>query len=305
MFAPGMGFGSEQPSNAAPKYEIFNATQSGSILGTQAGEAARAGVRQEDRMACLPLTVRIVEDAVERQRATGVDELRVHGVEMGQSSMMLLVGAVEQLVKQTSSVQFVLNDGTGRVKVRHYTTSDADSAGLEGIVDGGYITVVGSVRTSPALHISATFLHPVASANEVSYHMIEVAHAALKLKQVASGVTTTTPTSFTTPSKSKLASPTQALAELSPPKEVAPEVVPQPLPALANPATAAKTLESMKHTVAEFLRREAEGQEAGLHVDAVCAGLKEESAAVRAALDALVEDGDVYTTISEDHFAPL
>merc|ERR1719330_1054558 len=149
-------------------------------------------------MACLPLTVRIVEDAVERQRVTGVDELCVHGVEMGQSSMMLLVGAVEQLVKQTSSVQFVLNDGTGRVKVRHYTTSDADSAGLEGIVDGGYITVVGSVRTSPALHISATFLHSVASANEVSYHMIEVAHAALKLKRGASGVKAAMPASLTT-----------------------------------------------------------------------------------------------------------
>merc|ERR1719162_2585895 len=229
-------------------------------------------------MACLPLTVRIVEDAIERQRAMGVDELNVHGVEMGQSSMMLLVGAVEQLVKQTSSVQFVLNDGTGRVKVRHYTASDAGSAGLESIVDGGYITIVGSVRTSPALHISATFLHPVASANEVSYHMIEVAHASLKLRQVANGVTAATPTSFTTPSKSK-ASPAQDLAELSPPKEVAPEVVSQPLPALATPAAkpaaAAKSLESMKHTVADFLRREAEGREAGLHIDAVCAGVKE------------------------------
>jgi len=299
MFGTNLGFGAEAQSTAAPKYEVFNASQSGTISGTQGGP----GGRTEERTVCLPLTVRIVEDALERQRMLGTDELRVHGVDVGQSSMMLFVGAVEQLVKQASSVQFVLNDSTGRIKVRHFTSTDAGTSDLDQVVDGGYLTIVGSVRSSPALHVSAAFLHPVSSANEISYHLIEAAHAGLRLQKAVALVPLTTPTK----PNEILSNP--GIAENTPPKEAASELsaqqTPEAAPVLTVPVSKAPDSSTLKRAVHEFLRREAEGTAAGLHIDAVCVGVKADATAVREALQALVEDGDVYTTINEDNFAPL
>lgn len=292
------------PGTAAPRYEIFNATQGGAISGSQGG----AGGRQEERMACLPLTVRMAEDAIERQKAAGSDELCVHGVEVGQASVMLFVGAVEHLAKQAASVQFVLNDGTGRIRVRHFSSGDVGSAGFDQIVDGGYITIAGSLRTSPTLHVSATFLHPVFSVDAVSYHMIEAAHAGLKLKQMASGVNTTLPLM-----PAKLKEPMPDVASVPTPQHSLQPALGAGV--LAAPAAASaggmpfaappRSTAAMKRVVIEFLRREGEGKEAGVHISAVCQGVNGDEATIRPALAALIEDGDVYTTINEDNFAVL
>merc|ERR1719265_546909 len=134
--------------------------------------------------------------------------------------------------------------------------------------------------------------------------MIEVAHAGLKLMQGSTVARTAVPAPLTTPTKSKAASPTEDLAEQTPEKGLAPHVASQPT--MAEPTTITATAPAAtKRAVADLLRREAEGKEAGLHIDAVCAAVNGDAASVRAALEALVEDGDVYTTINDDHFAPL
>merc|ERR1711976_314741 len=74
-----------------------------------------------------------------------------------------------------------MGDATGRMKVRLYATG-AGSIDVAGLERGRYVSVVGNLRTSPSAHISAMCLQPVESADEVSYHMISVAHAALRLR---------------------------------------------------------------------------------------------------------------------------
>jgi len=54
---------------------------------------------------------------------------------------------------------------------------------LSSVEPGKYIIVAGQVRTSPELHMTAVNARLVRSADEVSYHMIEAAHAALKLQR--------------------------------------------------------------------------------------------------------------------------
>lgn len=255
-----------------------------------------------------------MEDALEKQRATGAEELSVHGVEVSQASVMLIVGAVEQLIRQASSLQFVLNDSTGRIRVRHYTTSDAGSAGLDRIVDGGYVTIVGNVRTSPTMHVSATFLHPVTSPDDVSYHMIEAAQAGLKLRQVAAGVKPFAPASLTAPARTTGPALGEVASVPTPQRQQHPQEVPgaaaQPAQRAVPPADTAhvaptQAVAAIKDVVFAFLKREAEGNEAGLHIDTVCAGVKADASAIRAALAALVDDSEVYNTLDENHFAPL
>merc|ERR1712050_683930 len=66
--------------------------------------------RGEDKQTCIPVTVRIVHDAASELS----DDILIHGTEAG---MLLLVGIAENLVSGPASLEFTLNDATGRIKV--------------------------------------------------------------------------------------------------------------------------------------------------------------------------------------------
>merc|ERR1719253_1605772 len=154
---------------------MFGASQGfGYGDATAPAQAAPQRARQEEKQTCVPVTVRILQDAVSKHADS--QEVLIHGSE---ASIVHLVGVVESLVEQSTMLQFQLNDASGRMKVRHYSSTGAS---VGGVAQGRYVSIVGNLRTSPAPHVSAMSLRPVASADEVSYHMIDVAHAALRLR---------------------------------------------------------------------------------------------------------------------------
>merc|ERR1719401_2640419 len=128
-------------------------------------------------MTVLPVTCSSILEAV--TKSDGDDsEIRFFGTEPG---MLLLTGQVEVLSQSSGNVQFTLNDSTGRVQARYYV--QGSNMELESVEAGKYVTIAGQVRTSPALHVSVTAMRLVQSADEISYHMIEAACAALKLQR--------------------------------------------------------------------------------------------------------------------------
>merc|ERR1719213_587890 len=94
--------------------------------------------------------------------------------------MLVLVACVEVVKKSGSVMEVSLNDGSGRIKARHYVTENSKKH-VESVEAGRYINVIGNVRTAPEVHFAIQMLKPVNSADDVSFHAIEVAHAALKL----------------------------------------------------------------------------------------------------------------------------
>merc|ERR1712227_206946 len=68
------------------------------------------------------------------------------------------------------------------MKARYYITNE-QSKSLDDICVGCYVHMFGNVRTSPTPHFAATGIRKVQSADEISYHMIETAHAASKIKR--------------------------------------------------------------------------------------------------------------------------
>jgi len=234
-------------------------------------------------MTCLPVTVRSVQAAVSKSADAGGDVL-FYGVEPG---MLVLVGFVESLVRQGSSLELLLNDSTGRMKVKHFTQSDEGDS-LEGIAPGRYVTMYGQVRTAPAVHFAATGLRLVQSADEVSYHMIESAHAALKLEKEKSADPPTPG-----PKAAYVASASQPMA-LSPPKALPADPVPN------GPLSA----EGLRDAVVAFFTKENAGRPEGMTLATLFQQFPSSSSAeVRKLVDALVSDGEVYTTIDDDHFA--
>lgn len=252
----------------------------------------KRAARSEEKQTSLPATVRMVQDAAAQQHANGDSELQIHGLEPG---VVILVGVVEGLVKQTASIEFVLNDTTGRIAVKYYITGECDS-GLDSLAAGQYVNVAGSIRTSPAVHISVLGMRPITSADEVSFHMIESAHAALKLRKALSSQDPATPM----PKKSPTAIVENSSADpLTPQKSVQPDVF---VPAVE--AVKAASPVDLRARLVDTLRREAEGKEEGVKLDHMVQRLQPATAAdVRQILEQLVEEGDAYNTIDNEHFA--
>merc|ERR1719210_3280517 len=73
--------------------------------------------KAEDRQTCLPVMAKVVAAAAANLQSG--EDLCIHGQEV---ATVLLVGVVEQLVEQAASLEFVLNDSTGRLRIRQYFT---------------------------------------------------------------------------------------------------------------------------------------------------------------------------------------
>jgi len=252
--------------------------------------APTAPKRVEEKTTCVPVTVHMLLDAV-AARADEGSEVLIHGSEAG---VVVLVGVVEALVKQTAMLEFQLNDGSGRIKVRHY------GSGLtEDLTAGRYVAIVGNIRTSPAVHVSAMSLRSVTQADEVSYHMIDVAHTALHLWSPAVanamhvdtvGLSLAGSSPVTGPSTPAKVGKTDNI--ITPVKAEA--------PAAAVQIPAAK--EDLRSSVLQALRNDSVGAE-GLGLSALLAQFQASPDKLKGVLSALVDDGEVFTTTDDEHFA--
>mmetsp|Transcript_146945 Transcript_146945/g.409313 ORF Transcript_146945/g.409313 Transcript_146945/m.409313 type:complete len:301 (+) Transcript_146945:3-905(+) len=278
---------------------MFSSTQTfgaGTSLAGPTQEAGARRARQEEKQTCLPLTVRCIERAAE-QRADAGGELRFHGSEPG---VLLLVGMVESLTRQAASIEFTLNDATGRIKTRLYL-SDRQSSDLDNLAPGCYVSAFGGVRTAPEIHFAAMGLRIVESADEVSYHMIEAVHAAVRLRRGA-------PADPMTPAPKRPA-PVEAAAaeELSPPKGAAPGAVPAAAAAATTAAPGERLAGStLRKAVYRFVQQAGEGRPEGVSFVAVCNHVDPTPAdEVTGALQKLVDAGEIFTTIDDGHFLCL
>jgi hypothetical protein len=253
--------------------------------------------RQEEKQTVLPVTVRLVEDAVKRTAAEPEScsggGLMIHGVEAG---MLLIVGVAEAWSRQPMSIEFRLNDGTGRIKARHYLT-DRQLGDMEKLGAGQYVSVFGNVRTAPELHFAVAGIRVVQSAAEVAYHTIEVAHAMIKVQN----------------------GPSQPKSPKMPESRVALLPMTSTVPAAAEFQTLAKVAEpqqqvsgtkvalqgdALRSAVLSFLKAEGEGRPEGVEFCALGAhfgGAAE--AELQQVLELLVDAGDVFTTVDDMHYS--
>jgi len=275
------------------------------------GEASVARrKRDEPPQTCLPVTIRLIETAISQRVDDGTSaELKLHGAEHG---MLILVAVVEAITKKETSMELALNDSTGRIKARFYTHGQQPEE-YDGIVPGWYVYLFGNVRTSPMVHFAVIGMRLVSSANEISYHMIESAYAALKLQKDL--VQPMTPTKRILHAEKE--SDTMMATDITPAKVPEPSTmaVATLMPSAWNiqetnaPVTAPKVrLEGtgLRNAILAFIRSEGEGKAEGIalatisvHVDPTPTG------EVRNALGQLVAEGEIFTTLDDDHFQIL
>lgn len=143
-------------------------------------------------------------------------------------------------------------------------------------------------------------LQAVTAADDVSYHMIEVAHAALRLRNP----TKAAPTGFTAETPAKGLGSTLSSNTLSPAKVEAP-VSFGAAPLSMHTPPKADLRSSVVHVMNAV--KESAGDE-GITISALIgrlAGRDAPSEKVKSIVMQLVEEGEVFTTIDDDHFAMI
>eukprot|EP00928_Gymnodinium_smaydae_P049985 TRINITY_DN3358_c0_g2_i1.p2 TRINITY_DN3358_c0_g2~~TRINITY_DN3358_c0_g2_i1.p2 ORF type:complete len:307 (+),score=105.16 TRINITY_DN3358_c0_g2_i1:62-982(+) len=306
---------------------MFGASQLFVSAAPAQKEAAVKPARKEEKMQTLPTTLRAIRAAAER-RATSDENLRFAGGL--EPEVLVVVAAIEACARQAASVELLLNDGTARMKARYYFIGGDAEAAVEGLRAGMYVHVCGGARTAPELHLGVLTVRQIKSADEVSYHMISCAHAALRAAQRSS----------VAPAADAQAAAVPMDASTPPPKQRQPETLngasddaqgtlatpwksqqggrdPTPLavftPAAAPVAAAVAPVASpppLSAAVAQILANECPDNGAGLGLGDYAAllrakGVAAEEASIRAHLERLVEEGEAINTIDDDHFGPV
>lgn len=239
-----------------------------------------------DSNALIPVTIHMLEKAVVEGTETKIDGRN--------ANMMIVVGAVEEFNRHASNLmEFVLNDSTGKIKIRYFISNP--DLKMDSIKNGMYVTAVGTLKNQPSLHFSVVALHPVKTPDEISHHIIDVAHSSLRHKgKMASKQPSTT-------KAGESLFMTQGFSS-SPPPAVA--AAPRPMVPTSSPVVAPKAEGPLSEQIAAFLSSQQKDEgvaftELTAHFNTVGAE------AVKAAIDVLLDDGTAYTTIDDHHFAAV
>ncbi|CAK9049135.1 unnamed protein product [Durusdinium trenchii] len=266
--------------------------------------------RADDRTNMLPVTVRMLEIAHAASKSNGDGELHFHGSETSPGMLLLVANVKAVHAQQTNMAEFTVEDGTGELRARFFATDgEAQEKAIQSFTVGSWVKLFGHFRSSPSPHFSVSILRPVKSADDVTHHLLEVAHSALKCAQQTGGLSAdlTTPapklqsTEPWTPEKS-------TTPDAEPHMEVDAEGAKMPVPV----STQITVLEGvpLRSALMKILQAKAEqGDEVGYSAPEAVQKLEKDNKvsldSVKKMLIQLVDEGELFNTTDDEHFAIL
>ncbi|KAF4391167.1 hypothetical protein G4B88_016477 [Cannabis sativa] len=258
-------YGSQFDGNAAFSGGGFMPSQS-----VQNPDSSFSPAKNRDVQALLPVTVKQISTAF--VPGSEKSEFVIDGVDVNN---VKLVGIVSSKVGRITDVTFVLDDGTGRIDCNKWFHEAVDTSEMEGISDGMYVCVHGRLKSFQGKRTLNVFsIRPIEDYDEVAYHFIECiyVHFYNKKKVQAQG-----------------SAPTQPQAANSMHQSFA------PYNADGSKSTEEMVLDILHHP--SCLAREE-----GASVKQMLQQLKIPEIKLKLAIENLVREGNIYSTVDDDHF---
>ncbi|EFJ17203.1 hypothetical protein SELMODRAFT_421246 [Selaginella moellendorffii] len=231
----------------------------------------------------FPLTVKQMSRAI--QSSTD-DNLIVDGQSMSNVTMVgMLLGKEER----ATDISFMLDDGTGRVEVKRWIESpDAPEAlQLHSIQHGQYVRIHGHLRTFQNKRTVVAFaVKPITDFNEITFHFLDCIFAHTYNTKSQGAARPDGPASPPTFNHTNYSNP-----------------VSNPYATPAAPANSNGMSECQRRVQAVFEEPSVKESEQGLHVDEIArriTGFSKKQ--VRDAVEFLVNEGYVYSTVDDEHF---
>ncbi|KAF8201721.1 hypothetical protein BJ912DRAFT_514297 [Pholiota molesta] len=213
-------------------------------------------------------------------------EWRVDDVEIGQ---VTIIGHVVSIQKQTTNSVYMLDDGTGRMEARHWvdSASDDDSHKWAAIEEMRYVRVTGTLKSfGKKRYINATHIRNITDPHEIYFHILEAITANLIIERGPPS----------NPGSGTAAKTERAAGDLS-------AYSAQNTASTANDQFA--HLPPLQRSIMKFLMSQPP-QDEGIHVAVIAkaiAGTHDDANKICVALDKLMDQGHVFTTIDDSHFS--
>mmetsp|Transcript_1579 Transcript_1579/g.3517 ORF Transcript_1579/g.3517 Transcript_1579/m.3517 type:complete len:292 (+) Transcript_1579:202-1077(+) len=271
-FAPSNGFGGGSQASGGGR--------GGSGGGSQDSGQKRPK-RNYDEQTIIPVTLSMIL----KTRADGGGDNGLLFEDGRSVQTVKVVAAVRSAEDQSTNVMYILEDGTATMDVKQWLDDNDPSALTElrhqTARDGIYVKVIGQVKEYDGKkQILASAVRPLSSGNELTHHLLEVVHSAEKFKRDTS------------------------------------IVPPMPVPAghdlnsnnnsSNNMAMGLNGMDGgggLKERVKEVFNQYSGDSEEGLAVQHCFQYLPDvPQADIREVIGQMSEEGEIYSTISEDHF---
>lgn len=144
--------------------------------------------RNYDEQTLLPVTVKMINNA--ESTPNGGGETTISLKDGRPIHMVKLVAAVRNHEVRSTNIFIDIEDGTGFAQVKVWVNEGEDCSAITNLrsqacSDHTYIRVIGQVKEyDGARQIIASDVRPLTSGNELTYHLLEVAHSYEKSTKV-------------------------------------------------------------------------------------------------------------------------
>lgn len=216
------------------------------------------------------------------------DNFRVNGEEVHN---LTLLGKIVRADDSSTSLVYDIDDGTGKVEVKIWVDSedpDGQAKNKEEWKVGSYVRVYGHLRAFQGKRgVIAFNMRPVTDFNEITYHFLEVVYCnSHNLKRAAEATTAPGAAMPSAAANNAYAAPNGGAA-----------------PVAAAGAGVAAT-GSCSDQVFQIFNGPQGASDVGVHVNEVAKQLNGRftEPQVREAVEHLVNEGHLYSTIDDDHF---
>lgn len=100
------------------------------------------------------------------------NKFKIDGKVIGQ---VTIVGVILRLEQQNTNLNYMIDDGSGKINVRIYDDQDGDAPQRMPLQEGTYVRVIGNIRSlNGNLAIVGFTLLPITDFNELTFHQLEV-----------------------------------------------------------------------------------------------------------------------------------
>lgn len=248
----------------------------GFFTGTPSGSQPTPGEKKSSAQRAhnvMPINIRDILDSPDEKLK--IEDSEVH--------MVTFIGTVEQIESKQTNVSYTIRDDTGSIEVVQWIEGEGNPMSHIQVMEGNFCRVVGSIRqTQDRRHVMAFRVAKLASANEITTHLLETQWIRMKLRQL----------------KKKMGQP------VSTSSGAAIGGMAGPLASSSNNTANAGIpgLTSFQTLVYSIIQ--ATTVETGMEKSQIYNSVKGKMGPrdVDAALEFLCSEGHIYSTVDEDHF---
>lgn len=259
---------------------------SGSPYGSASGSPGGASRKTEIAHSLRPLTVLQLLNATQ---AHSDAEWMLDDTELGQ---VTAVGHVVSIQSQATNNLYWLDDGTGRIEARHWIDSSIEESGTgpSAITEGSYIRVSGTLKMfGSKRYVNATHIRPVKSPHEIYFHLLEAMTVTLIWAKGAP------------PRAGQNPSTTIPQAQVVGPPAGKGSAYAAQSHSSATTSSQYSHLPKLEYAIITFMLNQPSKEE-GVHVGSIAHAVGGNAVTINNALDKLMDDGLVFTTIDDSHF---